>query len=66
MTDRLLRLREVVAQTGISKATLYRKVADGLFPRPVSIGGHSVRWRASDLDAWLRALQPTIPERRYP
>lgn len=54
--DRLLRLRAVTERVGMSKATLYRKIADGSFPKPVSIGGPSVRWRASDIDAWMRSL----------
>ena len=56
--DRLLRLREVTARTGMGKSTIYRKIAHGLFPPPVSVGGQSVRWRESDIERWMQALAP--------
>lgn len=56
--DRLLRLREVIACTGMGKSTIYRKIKEGLFPAPVSVGGQSVRWRESDIDRWMQALMP--------
>lgn len=58
MTDRLLRIREVMERTGQGKSTIYRKVAAGTFPKPVSVGGQSVRWRQSDIDAWIASLMP--------
>jgi prophage regulatory protein len=56
--DRLLRLKEVTARTGMGKSTIYRKIGQGLFPAPVSVGGQSVRWRESDIDRWMQALTP--------
>lgn len=57
MTDKLLRLRDVASRVGMSKATIYRRIALGEFPRPVSVGGASVRWRESDIDGWMAALR---------
>ncbi|HJV52812.1 MAG TPA: AlpA family phage regulatory protein [Noviherbaspirillum sp.] len=57
-TDRLLRLRDVAPMVGMAKATIYRKIASGEFPRPVSVGKTSVRWRESDLARWMQALTP--------
>ncbi len=57
MADRLLRLREVAERVGMSKATIYRKIALGEFPRPVSVGGSSVRWRESEIDGWMAELR---------
>lgn len=54
--DRLVRMREVIGMVGLSKATIYRKVRTREFPAPVSVGGHSVRWRESELLAWIAAL----------
>lgn len=56
MTDRLLRLRDVVSRVGLAKATIYRKIAAGEFPRPVTVGKSSVRWRESDISGWMSAL----------
>lgn len=58
MTDRLLRIREVMEMTWQGKSTIYRKIAAGTFPRPVSVGGTSVRWRQSDIEAWMASLMP--------
>lgn len=58
MQDRLLRLRDVMDRTGMGKSTVYRKINQGLFPAPVSVGGQSVRWRESDIERWMQALTP--------
>ncbi|HEX5362385.1 MAG TPA: AlpA family phage regulatory protein [Fluviicoccus sp.] len=54
--DRLLKLRDVVELTRMGKSTIYRKIAAGLFPKPVGLGGKSVRWRESDITRWMAAL----------
>jgi prophage regulatory protein len=43
-------------RTGMGKSTVYRKIAQGLFPAPVSVGGQSVRWRESEINQWMAAL----------
>ena len=57
---RILRRDEVSELTGLRRATIYKKVADGSFPTPIRLGARSVGWRLSDIDAWLQA-----PERRW-
>jgi len=52
MTQRYLRRSEVELIAGLSKATIYRRIANGTFPPPVRIGGNSVRWRRTDLVSW--------------
>ena len=54
--ERLLRRQEVQQLLGLSKSTLYELMADDRFPRPVRIAARAVRWRASDIAAWQRAL----------
>ena len=51
--DRLLRRREVEQIVGFSRAWIYSRMAKGEFPKPVHIGA-SVRWRESDVRAWIR------------
>ena len=55
MHDRLLRRRQVEEITGLSRSSIYRLMADGEFPRPVKVGSAAVRWRASDINAWLKS-----------
>ena len=55
MHDRLMRRREVEKILGISRSSIYRLMQEGRFPRPVRIGPAAVRWRASDITAWLES-----------
>ena len=52
--SRILRIKAVMQRTGLTRATLYRKVADGTFPRQIQISTRCVGWRESAVDAWLR------------
>lgn len=49
----ILRRKQVEARTGLSCATLYRRMAIGEFPLPVSLGGNSVGWVESEVTAWI-------------
>ena len=49
----ILRRPEVEARTGLSRSTIYLKVAQGSFPKPVSLGPRAVGWVAAEIDAWL-------------
>lgn len=55
MNEQFLRLAEIIARTGLSKRTIYARMAAGTFPRSVKIGPNSVAWRASDIAAWMAA-----------
>jgi prophage regulatory protein len=52
--DRFLRLNSVLDRTGLSRATLYRKIAAGTFPHQVKIADRCCGWRESEVAAWLR------------
>ena len=62
MKDRLLRRRQVEEITSISRSSIYRLMQKGEFPRPVKIGPAAVRWRASDLTAWLESRPVAMGE----
>lgn len=50
----ILRLKSVLERTGLSRSTLYRKVHDGTFPKPLRISERCTGWRDCDVDSWLR------------
>lgn len=56
--DAQLRLATVVAVTGLSPATIYRKVRAGEFPAPVRRGTRCSRWPAGKVRQWLTAKVP--------
>ncbi len=54
MTDIiLLRLPAVLSRTGLSRSTVYLRIAEGTFPRQVNLGGRAVGWLSSELETWL-------------
>lgn len=52
--ERILRIKTVLARTGLSRSTLYRKVDAGTFPRQVRIAERCMGWRESAINEWLR------------
>ena len=47
----ILRRKQVEAHTGNSRSTLYLRIAQGLWPRPVEVGPRAVGWPASEVAA---------------
>ena len=56
MTDRILRIRDVVKIVGMSKATIYRRAARGEFPEALKLGPGAVGWRESAIVQWMDEL----------
>lgn len=54
--DRFLRLKEVIHITGLSTATIYRRIKEGTFPKQIRIGPNSVAWRQSEIEQWMLDL----------
>ncbi|MGE3601584.1 MAG: helix-turn-helix transcriptional regulator [Dehalococcoidia bacterium] len=54
MTHTILRLPAVKERTGLSRSTIYLRVAQGTFPGPVSLGGRAVGWLEAEIQAWLQ------------
>ena len=50
---RFLRLPEVRTRVPYSRATIYRLIAAGEFPRPYSLGARAVAWLSDEIDAWI-------------
>jgi len=51
----IIRRKQVEARTGLSRSTIYLRVSDGTFPRPVSLGARAVGWIESEISDWLAA-----------
>lgn len=52
---RIIRLSEVLVSTGLARSTVYKYVADGSFPKPVSLGDRAVGWVESEVQDWVLA-----------
>ena len=60
MNTSLLRLPAVQARTGLSRSTIYRRMAQGQFPKQISLGGErAVGWLEieidSEIDSWVES-----------
>lgn len=65
-SDRLVKLREVMARTSLGHSTIYRKMAAGTFPKPRHLGPACVRWMESEIDHWIESLPVSGGERVQP
>ena len=54
MAYQILRLPQVKTQTGLSRSSLYQRIAEGTFPRQISLGGRAVGWLESDIENWIK------------
>jgi prophage regulatory protein len=51
MTERILRLPEVKSLSGLSRSTIYARVDQKLWPRPIPLGPRMIGWRESEVAA---------------
>ena len=53
LQNKLLRLTEVKATTGLSKSSIYARISDGTFPKQIPLGPRLVVWVESDIQNWI-------------
>lgn len=51
--ERIIRMRTVLHRTGLSRSSIYRKIAEGTFPPQLKIGAHGAGWHESAINAWI-------------
>ncbi|MFN2421529.1 MAG: helix-turn-helix transcriptional regulator [Gemmatimonadota bacterium] len=50
----MLRIRQVVDQTGLSRTSIWRLEAAGRFPCRRRLGDDAVGWVEEEIEAWLK------------
>ena len=50
---KILRLKKVKDRTGLSRSTIYLRIQEGTFPRPINLGARAVGWIEHEIEAWL-------------
>jgi prophage regulatory protein len=53
LQHKLLRLPQVKQTTGLSKSTIYARIAEGTFPKQIPLGPRLVVWVESDIQNWI-------------
>ena len=49
----ILRRKQVEKRTGLSRSTIYLRIQEGSFPKPISLGERAVGWLENEIEAWL-------------
>lgn len=52
---RFLRLSAVKERTALSGSTIWAKVKNGTFPKPIKITENCTAWNAAEVEAWAQA-----------
>ena len=55
MSQRILRLPEVLMQNGLSRSTIYLHISQGHWTKPVKLGVRCVGWPADEVTALTAA-----------
>jgi prophage regulatory protein len=53
MAVQILRRPMVQSRTGLSRSAIYLKIAQGTFPKPISLGARAVGWLDAEIEEWL-------------
>lgn len=51
---RLLKMADLVRETSLHRATIYRRIKDGSFPAPIHLGAQRVAWAEREIETWKR------------
>ena len=54
MSNTIIRLPVVKARTGLSRSSIYQRMAEGTFPKKISLGGaRAVGWIEEEVSQWV-------------
>ena len=53
MEHHILRLKDVIAMTGLSRSTIYLRMDQGKFPQHINLGSRAVGWIGSEIKEWI-------------
>jgi prophage regulatory protein len=55
MESKVIRVKELRAETGLSPVTIWRLEKASLFPKRRKLGLHAVGWLRTEIEAWLES-----------
>jgi prophage regulatory protein len=55
MEYQILRLKDVVSKTGLSRSTIYERIKNNEFPQPLGLGARAIGFIQSEVDDWIEA-----------
>lgn len=51
--NKIMRMKGVVELTGLSRSSIYQKIACNQFPKQVRLGARAVGWLHDEVNGWL-------------
>ena len=54
-SNKLLRISAVSEITTLAKSTIWLKIAQGTFPKPIKLSPAISVWKESDIEAWINS-----------
>ncbi len=54
-SDKLLRLRDVIKMTSLSRTTIYNNMAKGKFPKNIHLGPKISVWIEREIQEWINS-----------
>ena len=61
----ILRFSAVSHKTGLSRTTIWRRERSGDFPPRIRLGGRSVGWLDSEVEAWLESRPRGMADQQH-
>ncbi|MBN4075471.1 MAG: AlpA family transcriptional regulator [SAR86 cluster bacterium] len=56
MRAKILRLKDVIERTGLSRSTIYLQIAQRRFPRQLHLtGARSIGWHEDSITQWIES-----------
>lgn len=55
LAPEFIRIRDVMAMTGLSRASVYRLAAAGDFPKPLKLSERASAWVRTEVFTWAQA-----------
>jgi len=52
----ILRIKDVIARTGLGRSTIYKYISMGKFPKPFILGQRATGWKSTDIDNFIVSL----------
>jgi len=56
MSPLLLRIKDVMDMTSMSRSTIYRMIGQDQFPKQKSIGDRQARWSTQEITDWCEQM----------
>ena len=51
--SKIIRMGDVLSQTGLSRSAIYQKIACNEFPKQVRLGARAVGWLLDEVNNWV-------------